>query len=200
MKTTKYASMLKKLMLVFLLLVAATVSLPAHATDMITNYTINFSVASGSPAPISGSFNYDSTNPQFTDFFVNWNGSVYDLTASANSPSIAGTGCAGEASTPAYAFAIMSQSLTNCTYASIDSYFWQAYVYSPATPPDTFYFNYEGAGNSDLIYALGTQTNVNGPLAYGAWTITAPEPSTSYLFLTGLLGLMAMTWCRKRPA
>jgi hypothetical protein len=191
--------MLKKLTVICLLLVAAGVSLPVHA-DIITSYTINFTIASGSPAPISGSFNYDSTTPGFTDFLVNWDGFVYDLTASANSPSIAGTGCAGEASTPAYAFAIMSQSLTSCTYASIDSYFWQGNVYAPATPPDSFVFNYEGAGNSDAIYALGTR-RVSGPLAYGAWTITpTPEPSGIYILGTGLLAVAGMSWRRKRLA
>jgi hypothetical protein len=52
------------------------------------HYTITF--AGGPILPASGSFNYDPVSPQFTDFLVVWHGATFDLTPSANSPSIAG--------------------------------------------------------------------------------------------------------------
>ena len=53
------------------------------------HYTITF--AGGPTLPTSGSFDYDPDSPHFTGFFVVFDETTFDLTASANSPDIAGT-------------------------------------------------------------------------------------------------------------
>src|SRR5215471_9359283 len=92
---TMCRSKASKLSAVIVLLLTAAA--PASGA---TNYAINFTTSSGSPAPLSGSFTYDSTTAVFTNFLVTWNGHTYDLTAAANHVTLGGSGCAGEASTP----------------------------------------------------------------------------------------------------
>jgi hypothetical protein len=41
--------------------------------------------------PTAGSFDYDTADPTFSNFIVVWNGVPFDLTSSANSPSIFGS-------------------------------------------------------------------------------------------------------------
>jgi len=177
------------------LLITALGSTSAHA-DAITNYTITFTTTSGSPAPTSGSFTYDSTTPAFSNFLVTWDGGTFDLTASANSPVLVGTGCTGEASTPAYGFDIMSQTLGGCSV----SYQWQS----------TTFINPRFFFDVGLTASPGIQDYIGGSIpssltaagSSGDWTISAvtatPEPGTSVLTLSGLglLGLLVVM--RKR--
>jgi hypothetical protein len=48
-------------------------------------YTIDFTLTSGSPMPSSGSFIYNSLTSTFTSFNVVWDGDTFDLTSAANS-------------------------------------------------------------------------------------------------------------------
>src|ERR1039457_3718761 len=107
-------NMLKKVSVICLFLCSVPFSAWA---DTITEYTINFTTTSG-VAPPSGSFTYDSTVQSFANFLVSWGGITFDLTAAADSPILFGTGCTGEAATPAYGFAIMSQDVTGCPVTS----------------------------------------------------------------------------------
>src|SRR5262249_36580797 len=103
-----------------ILVLIAAAALFIQAASAATIYTINFS--GGSPLPTSGSFTYDPVSG-FSNFSVVWDNFTFDMTAAANAPSISGTGCSGEASTPSYGFAIMSQSLAGCTASP--TYFWR---------------------------------------------------------------------------
>ena len=67
----------------------AAICAPAAHAGTLTTYNITFT--GGSPNPTMGSFTYDSTNPQFSNYTVIWDGITFDLTSSANSPTIIGS-------------------------------------------------------------------------------------------------------------
>jgi hypothetical protein len=187
--------MLKNFIVICLLLIALGISPSAYA-DTLTTYTINFSTTasfSGTASP-TGSFTYDSTVPGFSNFLVTWDGNTYDLAAAANSPQLFATGCTGEASTPAYGFAILSQALTGCSGPV--TYGWQA---ANATQNNLNSFQMAGLvlsqnASDQLNKLLSTPTATNDG-AFGTWTLAsataaAPEPASIYLLGTGLLGLL----------
>ena len=187
MKTSKFATVAAAA----LFLLTGAIAIPAHA-DVITTYDINFS--GGAPNPTSGSFTYDSTSPAFTNFLVIDNGITYDLTASANAPFVGGgTGCAGEASTPAYGFAIISESLSGCS--ATPTYVW--YIGSGTT----FTFDgFDSGAQGDSIFSVPTGSTGGTPSA--AWTITAvaaiPEVSSFTLTLIGCLSIVSIVLFRRK--
>jgi hypothetical protein len=185
--------------LVLLSIAAAALCLPAVKAG--TLYTINFS--GGSPNPTSGSFTYDPSTG-FSNFTVVWEGSTIDLTASANAPAISGTGCGGEASTPAYAFAIMSQAVTGCPTAP--TYGWLG-VLRPSASEDFFEFDvlsFTGltTGEDSIITSFAGPselTDTHGPWTITAVTTAAPEPAGAFLSTLGMafLGIaVARQWRR----
>ena len=176
--------------LVLALALIAFVARPAHA-DSTTTYDINFTTVFGGPAPVSGSFTYDSTNPGFTNFLVSWNGVFYDFTASANSTVIHGTGCTGETSGAAYSFAMLTQTLSGCSPGL-------SYLAVFTTAGNTVVFNeldfraIIDAAHYDEIQVFPAAPGVTPGVEYqGSWLIQAvPEPQTFWLLSTGLLGLV----------
>lgn len=149
-----------------------------------TIYDINFTTTSGAPTPISGRFEWDGT--VFTNFIVTWNSVAFNLTASANAPAIiGGTGCPGEASTPAYAFAMLQQSCAGPTYA------WSA----------------SSSGLISFLAFAQNSNSINGlifgtaPAASAAGTFSisqVPEPATVGLSLAGLALMFGKAWHQKR--
>jgi hypothetical protein len=154
-----------------LVLLGAALQLSTLATPI--NYTINFSLASGTIAPTSGSFTYDP-DVGFSNFIVVWDGITFDLTASANAPLVAYSICG--ASTPATAFLLLSQS----TPCSVTNYYWGG----SDDFHDTFYFLgtfLPLPGGMYQIYNLIGFTNTAGSDAVGTWSIpgvSTPEPAT----------------------
>lgn len=184
-------SFLVLLFVLFALFSSAVV--PSARADVVTNYTINFTTASGI-APTSGSFSYDSTTPLFSNFVVIWDGQTFDLSASANAP-FAGTApyagptnCTGEAATAAYAFAIMSQNVTGCSA----QYYWNINSLG-----GSFVFVVVPSANPSHADEIGSSTtNPTIQLAAGDWTISTvvatPEPATLVMLAGGLLGLLTL--------
>ena len=156
----------EKLILICLPIVVAAFSRPADAdtitADTITDYAINFTTAVGSPGPSSGSFAYDSTTNLFTNFQVTWNGNAYNLAAEANSPLTSLSGCAGEASSPAYGLNIMLKSL-NC--GGLTSYVWSGFA-----SQSVFDFLAGTSVGDDVISATGIGTGT--PTAFGLYNAT----------------------------
>lgn len=192
MKTTKFALAALGLL--------ALVAAPAHA-DTITTFTISFPTTVGAPSPVSGSFTFDSTIPQFSNFLVSWDGVTFDLTAAANAPltpplGSPSTGCTGESSTPAYGFVLMSQTAAGCNGATV--YAWRGDKNTGATTAE-FRFGLLTAAPTglitgfDAIHACGPAGCLApGPEdnAHGTWLITpVPEPASALLFAAGLLAL-----------
>lgn len=178
----------------------------APVAGAATMYTIDFS--GGSPNPTSGSFTYDPSTG-FSNFIVVWEGVSVDLTANANAPYVANaTGCSGEASTPAYGFAIMSQALTGCPTTPV--YVWQGML-TPATGGfSTGSFGFIALSGSPVqkgdFVDQGGFIDTNGPEfganAQGSWTITAdtsttPEPADGWLSCLGM-ALMGIVAARQR--
>lgn len=172
------------------------VAQPAHAD---TTYTINFTTSAGSPGPTSGSFTYNSSTHTFSNFVVMWDGYSFNLTSSANSPFDAHpSGCTGEASTGAFAFEILSKTLT-CP--SAPEYFWFG---QPRVGP-TQVFVFEDEVSATAYDQVGASLPATGATdsADGSWTISAmntPEPSELLLLGSGLVSLMGVIRRWKKSA
>jgi hypothetical protein len=103
------------------------------------SYDIHFTATRG-VAPTDGSFIYDSSTQSFSDFEVAWQGLVFNLTASANSPTIDGSlpclkGLTGGAAT----FALLDG---KCGTASVKSIWGVTGAAPPQGPSDTISFSY----------------------------------------------------------
>src|SRR4051794_32988245 len=94
-----------------LLLMFSLAALPISSIAS-TLYVIHFEPVSG-VLPTAGSFIYDPI-AGFSNFTVEWFGNTFDLTSAANAPQVGGSGCDGEASTPAFGFIMMLESATGC--------------------------------------------------------------------------------------
>jgi hypothetical protein len=68
-------------------LLFTAISVPNVHADIITNYTIDFTLRNGSP-DATGSFAYDYSTSLFTNFTVMWDTFTFDLTSVANNPFI----------------------------------------------------------------------------------------------------------------
>ena len=117
---------------------SAAVGVQAAGPNRV-NYDIHFTATRG-VAPTDGSFIYDSSTQSFSDFEVAWQGVVFDLTSSANSPTVAGSlpclkGLTGGAAT----FALLDG---NCGTASVKSIWAVTGAAPPEGPNDTISFSY----------------------------------------------------------
>jgi hypothetical protein len=83
-------------------------AVPNAQADTVTNYTINFT--GSSILPTSGSFTYDSAMPGLSNFIVVWDGFTFNLTSSANNPTVVPPlpGCVPAGAGPAESFALLS--------------------------------------------------------------------------------------------
>jgi hypothetical protein len=166
-----------------LLLPTAVAFVPALKADVfdLQSYTINFNLNNGhAPAPTAGSFTYDPDNHTFSNFLVTWDGIQFDLTNSANNPTVVGsalnciTGTGGAAS-----FAFMTGSCASNQFISWDGV------------SNQFSFgDVEGAAGFVIV---GTSSSSSSDLGNGGWTVTqqttspVPEPS-SLILLAGVIG------------
>ena len=157
-------------------------------------YNISFTLTTGTTAPTSASFVYDSAavaGARFSSFVVNWDGLTFDLTASANHPStFFGTGCKLDG------FLLLS-GISVCTPPGQQS--WKGAITSLAS----FYF-IENAAPIDFAL-VGGSLEITGTAksGTGSYSISqVPEPSTALLVLAPLAWLAAKRRSRKshRPS
>jgi len=160
----------------------------AAQADTIQTYDINFT--GGSPNP-TGQFTYDVTMNVFTAFTVTWDGIIFDLTTSANTPFTQGD-C--PTSDPQASFQFLTSG--KCGTSAIGQDWHTDAVPSP-------FFEVYGIGSDTFVnMAFGTfdvgpgnfTVNENGTFT----TTLVPEPSSAILVLSALLPIAILT--RKRFA
>jgi len=78
---------------VFLVCCLVGIGYVAPVSASVMHFNISFAGISDLPSilPTAGSFDYDAAQPTFSNFIVVWNGVPFDLTSTANSPSIFGS-------------------------------------------------------------------------------------------------------------
>ena len=179
-----------------LILLAAALVSPAVARATHTTYFVNFS--GGPTLPALGVFSYDATLG-FSNFFVSWNGTLFDLTSAANTPGVGGA-CPGASSSPATGFALMDHSLCSGVFSR-----WNG---SETGGLGSFSFYNETLA---LPAHTGAFINANMPVAFdpvpvnaaGDWTLTnltgvtslaVSEPPTILILMAGLFLLAGMAW------
>lgn len=156
-------------------------------------YTINFAPEYGN-APTSASFLYDSVVPQFTDFFVLWEGITFDLTASANAPTIEGTlDCLVGLTGPAASFALLEGTCNSESYVR-----WSAARESEMNLFSIVAVHGEPWARIGL-FAFGDDNDGRNN-AGGSWGLApVPEPATLLLSLSSLLALAILLRDKLRP-
>ena len=113
-------------------------AMPLYAGPI--NYTVN---VPGAPSSLfsSASFAYDGSS--FTNFFVDWRGLTFDLTASANSPTFLNVppSCYSGYTGPQLGFALITETLPLCNGTSIIYQFVaDVGAGTPPAPPQDVYF------------------------------------------------------------
>ena len=166
------------------------------AASASTLYNITFAKDNGAGPDASGSFTYDVTTG-FSNFIVVWSGFPFDLTASANAPTLGGgnSHCAGRASTAAYSFFMLQQSTTGCDSGTF--YFWQGNEFGT-----TAQFNFSQSVSGDEIIKVSSNIG-NGIGNGGTFSITpvsstTPEPTSVLLFGGGLIACLLSRWLVSR--
>jgi hypothetical protein len=190
--------MRKSLWIVPVLLIAA-IGAPNAIADTLTSYTITFTGTG--ILPTSGSFTYDSTVPNFTNFVVVWSSVPIDLTASANAPAI-GTplnSCFTSSSGASATFSLLTNCATdpNAGWFALNTTGTPEFVFEDCTVPAT------ECPNSELTDISAIIPGVYIPLfsagGYGGFTVSAvPEPGTLSLTLLGILLLVVVMRKRAR--
>ena len=187
---------------------AALIVLPAVASPTTYNLTFTggFYLSPEGPvhpfAPQSGSFTYDP-NSGFSGFTIQYDHENFDLTASANAPTVcdsSGLNCSP--GNPSDAFTSLTENATWLSYESFSgTNIVTNFVLSPyedstigtmsATAPGFPGFS---PGQADLVRS-GSFTMANGT---GPGTAT-PEPgSARMLSIFGGVGLVFIVWARRR--
>jgi hypothetical protein len=178
----------------------ATFGAPVAIADLIdmTTYTINFT---GANAPTAGSFTFDADTQIFSSFSVIWDAHTYDLTSSANAPTINGGGppCIAGQTGGAATYTLISGSCG--PPLPLQFIGWSAVDLPSGGDSFSFAFDFQHFPAIG-ISVDGTVTfpaDAGEPLlgASGGWTIApVPEPSALSLLLMGLVSLAFMA--RKR--
>lgn len=191
--------MRKSLWIILVLLLFAAMDAPKAHADVVTDYAITFTPPGFGTTPAPALVTYDNTTNLFTSFTLDWDGTSFDLTASANTPTTSPYGvppCINGNTGPAATIDL----LTNCSSN------W--YVMAEPTaggnpfsfPGISLYTGEQDAQGltigADIFF---TPSGLFGIVANGTFSAAvAPEPGTSSLVViaAGVIGLvMAM---RKR--
>jgi hypothetical protein len=168
----------------------AVIGAPSVHADDDTDYIINFTLSPPGTLPTAGSFVYDNTTNTFLSFTVDWDGLVFDLTSSANNPSIEGVGppCISGATGPQATLALM----TVCNSATPAAY-WDGVNPTPEQSSSNADFTFIATGSTPTTEEIeisppggipGTETGDSGLGSFDA--IATPEPGTFGLMMLGI--------------
>lgn len=177
----------------------AAIGVPNARADTLLDYSITFTTNAVNIAAPVGSFEYDNTTNQFTNFTVSWDGLIFDFTSAANNPSIisGGPGCSVAPTGPQTTYALMA----TCTPSNFPVV-WEATAQvgggNPASSMSiaagTPYVDYVTIGSQSsgfpTIPAVAASGNVSA-VSFTGTTIT-PEPGTGSLMLMGIGFVLVM--------
>jgi hypothetical protein len=185
------------------LILIAAISIPVAKADVIITDTINFPASPNATIyPTSGAFTYDQTASLFTSFSVTWDGFIFDLTSSANDPSVTSTtpSCLSGLTGGAASYALLTGACSPNPYG-IGITAWEGIVFTGRP----YYFNFASDDEpptilSDIDFVISATTSIidTTPIqnagSYGPWTVTktsvtTPEPGAGALTVFGFLGL-----------
>lgn len=161
-------------------------AIPALAAPLY--YTINSTILSTHDiyTPMTGSFDYDPTlTDSFTNFTVGWDGITFDLTSSANNPTLGSAStCIGGSTGAAATFAFLNCGNGAAWYAAEDTTTDLGFV--ALIGRDT-----PGGANTAIIQA-GPSPSGSNIADSGIFTIAqvVPEPRSYALMLIGLCLVM----------
>jgi hypothetical protein len=183
--------------------VLLTMGLSAPVEGAEITRTINFTPL-GQPLTPFGSFTYDTSTGQFTDFSITWDGLDFPLIDFANYGPFGGDSCldglTGAAATLVAFSNACTESATSLTWLAWINTGGQAAFYISWSYGDP-YTNYMSMGFNST--ATGASTSMIYVNASGNWTV-APEPSTliivpATLFLFAMVGEeRGAQWFRQR--
>ena len=134
-------------------------------------YDITFAATQGI-APAEGSFAYDGASQSFSNFEISWQGVGFDLTASANAPTIAGTvPCLHSLNGPAATFAAPRRQMWNDIHGFALGSFRRRP--SPNGPSETISLShttstgsYINIGASETLLSFGFLSTIKVPLPF----------------------------------
>ncbi len=164
--------------LIFLICIAVSTASAGQISDTIT-------FKGSGILPSAGSFTYDTTSQSFTAFTVTWDSAIFNLTASANAPSLNGTECGS--STAATTFTFLTTGNV-CGAGATGKWL--------GLPPEgggpSFEFDDFSADQSSFlsVSALPSQGHIPNPdFGTGTFTVQSaaiPEPSSILLAMAGI--------------
>jgi len=158
------------------------------ASAEVVQYNLSFELDGGSKIATSGIFDFDTNADLFTNFSVEWNSRIFDLTAAANNPGFFGSDSSSECIdglyltiSPATSFGLLTQNLPGCT-----SYRWQVNEQDPLA---RFNFIAENTNGLNVVqFGAGDGGITNTTLHYGNFTASAvPLPGAAFFYFSCLI-------------
>jgi hypothetical protein len=151
-------------------------------------YNITFTTGSGI-APTAGSFLYDSAAPlgsRFSSFSVTWDAAIFDLSASANNPSIdfVGGACSDDA------FSLMSGTACTAHALGVPEWLGSTSYFGPSDPVSFEFFDEDVFAADRTMIVDRTARGPASESGRGGWTVApsgtpVPEPGSLILALGG---------------
>lgn len=156
------------------------------ATSFALPITYNFVWSGQSPLPTSGSFTYDSSLTQFTNFTIVWDGYTFNFLPVVNS-TVSSSGCGNITTQQIFNF-LTAANTSECNPGP-DKLTWQGLISGQYAIFNLFNTD-GGQGVTDIELSVSDQLAITGsfgPISglYSVTPASVPEPSTLFLALAG---------------